>query len=548
MPDAVATREPAGHEKSLVLGRYRPLRPLGSGGSGSVWLVHDEEAARQVALKVVRREGKAGSRAEREVEAAARLRHPHCLRALDLHRDEGHVYVAYEYVRGKTLRDALRSGELGDAAAIEAAAQVLEAIAHAHGKGVVHRDVKPANAMLEEGDEVSVRLLDFGLAHIDDAETLTAVGDVPGTLAYVAPERLEGDPVSGAADVWAVGVILWEALAGWHPFAGPSPVETARRISSGPPPLAKTRPDLPDELCAVIHRMLERDPRRRPSAKRLATALRDAADVRARRPKPATSRRVLRERAAHAVLAAAYTATTTLVLPFFPRGWPFALAAVAGVAALRAPRAGLALALAAPILPLANLALGLALAYSALALVWLVLFARDAVNGLLFLAGAVLAPIGGIGLGPVLALRSRGIIRRAAVAACTVLAAGALAGAAGISLPIARQAASPVDGAGTESPDAALGAAVSALAAQPVLVFEAIALSIAAVAAPFALRRGPWGVAVWGSALLAVALLVPPVAGLGDSSALHLAPGVILGTAWLGAVSARFRRPRRSNG
>jgi eukaryotic-like serine/threonine-protein kinase len=136
------------HQDHLVLGRYRPLRPLGSGGSGSVWLVRDEESAREVALKVVPREGKAGSRAEREVEAAARLRHPRCLRALALERDDRHVYVAYEYVAGRTLRQALRLGELDDAAAVEAAAQVLEALAHAHGKGVVHRDVKPANVML----------------------------------------------------------------------------------------------------------------------------------------------------------------------------------------------------------------------------------------------------------------------------------------------------------------------------------------------------------------------------------------------------------------
>src|SRR5437870_2675989 len=208
MPSAAPALVPS----ELVLGRYRPLRPLGSGGSGSVWLARDERAAREVALKVVPREGKAGSRAEREVEAAARLRHPRCLRALDLHRDDQHVYVAYEYVPGRTLREALRAGDLDDAAAVEAGAQILEALAHAHSKGVVHRDVKPANVMLEEGDGVSVRLLDFGLARVEEADTLAAVGDVPGTLAYIAPERLDGEPATGAADVWAVGVMLWEAL------------------------------------------------------------------------------------------------------------------------------------------------------------------------------------------------------------------------------------------------------------------------------------------------------------------------------------------------
>jgi hypothetical protein len=542
MRDAVATSEAPTGEGMLVLGRYRPLRPLGSGGSGSVWLVRDEQAGREVALKVVRREGNAGSRAEREVEAAARLRHRHCLRALDLHRDDGHVYVAYEYVHGRTLREALRAGEVGDEAAVEAVAQVLEAIGHAHGKGVVHRDVKPSNVMLEEGDDVRVRLLDFGLAHVDDADTLTAAGDVPGTLAYVAPERLEGEAVSGAADVWAVGVILWEALAGWHPFAGPSPVETARRISSGAPPLARTRPDLPSELCALVHRMLDRDPRRRPAPRRLAGALREAADVRARRPRAASSRRVLRERAVHAVLAGGFTTTATLVLPFFPRGWPFALGAVAAVAALRAPRVGLALALAAPALPLANVALGLGLAYCAVALVWLGLFARDAVNGLLFFVGALLAPAGGIGLAPVLALRARGALRPVLVAAFTVVAAAALAAAADLALPLSRQAAPSLGIAETERPGTALGAVLAALAANPVLVFESLALGVAAALVPVARRRGLWGVSIWGSSVLATTLLVPSLAGLGDVSALQLAPGVVLGTAWLGAVTAGVRR------
>src|SRR5215210_6333646 len=124
MATAVATL-PA---NELVLGRYRPLRSLGSGGSGSVWLARDETNGLDVALKIVAREGKAGTRAEREAQAAARLRHPRCPRALALHRDDRHVYAAYEYVEGKTLREALRAGELDDTASVEAAAQVLEAL------------------------------------------------------------------------------------------------------------------------------------------------------------------------------------------------------------------------------------------------------------------------------------------------------------------------------------------------------------------------------------------------------------------------------------
>src|ERR671927_1823495 len=144
-------------EGGLVLDRYRPLRPLGSGGSGSVWLARDERNGLDVALKIVPREGKAATRAEREALAAARLRHERCLRAYGLERDSRNVYIAYEYVPGKTMREALRSGELNDAAAVETAAQVLEALAHAHARGIVHRDVKPSNVLLAEADSISAR-------------------------------------------------------------------------------------------------------------------------------------------------------------------------------------------------------------------------------------------------------------------------------------------------------------------------------------------------------------------------------------------------------
>ena len=154
---------PSTHE--LVLGRYRPVRPLGSGGSGSVWLACDERTGLDVALKIIPREGKAAARAEREALAARRLRHERCVRAYDVGHDSSHVYIAYEYVAGRTLRETMRTDGLSDADAVEVAAQVLDALAHAHRTGIVHRDVKPSNLLLEQCDEIAVRLLDFGLAH-----------------------------------------------------------------------------------------------------------------------------------------------------------------------------------------------------------------------------------------------------------------------------------------------------------------------------------------------------------------------------------------------
>jgi len=506
---AVALQQTDPLDRELVLGRYRPLRPLGSGGSGSVWLVRDESAARDVALKVVPREGKAGSRAEREVEAAARLRHPRCLRALALDRDDRHVYVAYEFVPGRTLREALRGGTLDDTSAVEAGAQVLDALGHAHSKGVVHRDVKPSNVMLVENSEVSVRVLDFGLAQVSEAETLTASGDVPGTLAYIAPERLAGEEASGAADVWAVGVMLWEALVGRHPFSSVSPLETARRIQDGAPPLASLRPDLPRPLCAAVDRMLQLAPGLRPSAKEAAKLVRAGWHVREQRPRGATSRSTLAARAGPAALAAIFAGAAAFLLPFFPAGWPLLCAALAALAALWSPSAGLAVALAVPILPLGNLSLGLALAYLPLALGWLALFARDARSGLFFALGPLLAPVGALALVPVLVTRACGATRRAALAAFAVLTSAAVAGLTHSQLPLTGEAPPVLGIAGEPSPSAAAGAVAAALTEHSALALEALVFAAAAAAVPYALRLRFWGLAGWGSGFLAFALLAP---------------------------------------
>ena len=500
----------------LVLGRYRPVRPLGSGGSGTVWLARDEASGLEVALKIVAREGRAGERAEREAAAAARLRHERCLRAYSLAHDDRHVYVAYEYVPGRTLREALRAGEVDDAAAVEVAAQVAEGLAHAHARGVLHRDVKPANVLLAHGDRISVRLLDFGLAQIDEAETLTAAGDVPGTLAYVPPERLAGGPAAPAADVWAVGVLLWEALAGFHPFWRSSPLDAARAIEEGAPQLRTVRPDLPKALTAAVDRALTIDPSRRPTADRLAASLRVARErprrqPRIRRPRLARPKALpaLRwERPLAAALAALTAGWSAATLPFYPPGWWAGLAAAAAGATLLRPRAGLAVALAAPILPLGNVSLALAVVYGAIAAAWFALFVRESQRALLVAAAPLLGAAGALCLAPLGALLLRSPLRRAATAGAAVLLAVAVAGIRGTPLPLTGDAPpTEVRLAGSESASAVASVLLDALAEHSALLLTAGALAAAAALLPEAARRGAWGLAAWGAALLAATLL-----------------------------------------
>jgi hypothetical protein len=533
----------------LVLGRYRPLRPLGSGGMGSVWHARDETRDREVALKIVPRTGTAGPRAEREATAAAQLEHPACLRAYALARDEGHVYIAYEYIPGRTFRHALDHGELDDERAVEAAAQILEGLAHAHERGIVHRDVKPSNVLLADGPGVSVRLLDFGLALMTEEETLTAAGDVPGTLAYISPERLRGKPAEPATDVWSTGVLLWEALAHRHPFGGGRFLEVAKRIGRGAPSLGTVRPDLPRPLVELVDRALSVDPGKRPSAARLAANLRRAVNTRARH-RPSLALRLSawhRKKAAKAhfpcigltsawhgyalrcgpaLPAALFAGWTTATLPFFPAHWPALLAAAAALLCLAGPRLGLGFALAVPVLPLGNISLGLAIVYAIAACAWFALFWGVPRAGLLFVAGPLLAPLGAVGLLPIAMLPAGGPARRAAQTAAALLAAGVVAGLGGHTLPIVDASAPDLAIAGVAGPLDAASALGAAFTQAHGYLLEAIALSAAAALAGSCRRRGPWAAAGFGSLLTTLTLLADP-----DAAALPL-----VAAAWLSAL------------
>ena len=483
---------------------------------GSVWHARDERKGRDVALKIVPRTGTAGPRAEREAAAAAQLRHPACLRAYSLARDEGHVYIAYEYVAGRTLRQALERGELDDAGAIEAAAQILEGLAHAHSQGIVHRDVKPANVLLTDSPDVSVRILDFGLALVSEEETLTAAGDVPGTLAYISPERLTGKPAGPATDVWSVGVLLWESLAGRHPFGIGPFLEIAKRIGQGAPSIGTVRRDLPAPIVRLVDSALAVEPAERPAAAKLAAGLRRAANARPGR-RPASIRRPLPvssvlPRLAPASAAALLAGWTSATLAFFPAHWPLGLSAAAALLTILGPRLGLAFALAVPVLPLGNISLGLAVLYGVVACVWFALFWVQPRAALLFVAGPLLAPLGALGLVPLATLPARDPVRRAAQAIAAVLSAAFVAALSAHGLPIVGGRAPDLSLGGLESPFTAGSTLWGAMSATHSLLFEGIAFAVAALAIGSFRRRGPWGGAAFGSLLTTLTLLADPSA------------------------------------
>jgi eukaryotic-like serine/threonine-protein kinase len=266
----------------LVLDRYRLERRLGAGGFGVVWLAFDEKLEREVAVKIVERDtgGPVPHRAAREARVAARLNHPGIVSLYELGEDDDAVYLVSELVHGRTMAELARAGALADRDVARIGAALCDALAHAHDRKVVHRDVKPQNVIVAAepaAGEGFAKLADFGVAHLGAADPLTRTGDVVGTLAYMAPEQAEGARVTAAADVYALALTLYEAWSGSNPVRGPSPAATARRLGRPLPSLAAYRRDLPPDLCAWIDAALDPIPERRPSLGALRKALTEAA-------------------------------------------------------------------------------------------------------------------------------------------------------------------------------------------------------------------------------------------------------------------------------
>jgi non-specific serine/threonine protein kinase len=251
------------------VGPYRVLRRIGRGGMATVWLAHDDRLDRPVALKVLNDAGEddpAGEARGRflvEARAAAGLDHPHVAGVHDVgETPDGRLYIAMAYCEGGSLADRLAAGPLPADDARRVTRQLAAALGAAHARGIVHRDVKPANVLLDAAG--SVRLADFGIAKLPGVDA-TRPGFLVGTLAYLAPEQLRGERVDHRADLWALGVTLHEMLAGRRPFAGASHAAIMRAVLDAPPdPLPAGAAPAP--LAALVARLLEKDPAARPQS------------------------------------------------------------------------------------------------------------------------------------------------------------------------------------------------------------------------------------------------------------------------------------------
>jgi eukaryotic-like serine/threonine-protein kinase len=263
----------------LVGGRYRIIAPLARGGMSEVVEALDERLHRRVAMKLlapsIAEDAAAATRFEREARAVAGLSHPGIVTIYD-HGTDGVPFIVMELIEGPTLKGLIEQRAPfpeADAAAI--ALEVLDALDHAHGRGIVHRDIKPQNLLVTGAG--TVKLADFGIARsLAATAALTQTGQIVGTAAYLSPEQAAGRPATEASDLYGVGVVLYELLTGGLPFAGDNALAVARQHIDSPPPAPRTlRPGISPALEAVVLRALQKRPEDRyPSAAAMAGALR----------------------------------------------------------------------------------------------------------------------------------------------------------------------------------------------------------------------------------------------------------------------------------
>jgi len=251
-----------------IAGRYELEEVVGHGGMSSVYKAHDSLLERHVVLKFLHREYNADDefveRFKREARSVAQLQHPNIVTVIDRGEEDGRQYIVFEYIEGENLKElVVRKGRLDVREALEVAIEIARALAFAHEAGLVHRDVKPQNVLLN-GDG-RAKVTDFGIARSVDVESgMTETGTVLGTSNYIAPEQASGEPVDAQTDVYSLGVVLYELLAGDVPFSGESFLAVAMKHVHEPPPnLLDVRSDVPLRVAAAVDRTLEKDSERR---------------------------------------------------------------------------------------------------------------------------------------------------------------------------------------------------------------------------------------------------------------------------------------------
>jgi serine/threonine-protein kinase len=247
----------------LIAGRYELEKLVGSGGMSNVFRAHDRLLERTVALKILHeqytRDDDYVERFRREARAVAKLAHPNIVTVIDRGEQDGRQFIVFEFVEGPNLKDLTRDGPLEVRDAVGLTLQVAHALSFAHERGLVHRDVKPQNVLLNEDSQAKVT--DFGIARSLDVQGVTQTGTVLGTSDYIAPEQARGQRVDPKTDIYSLGAVLYELLVGEVPFSGDNFVAVAmRHVSEPPPSVLEHRPDCPLRLDLAVQRAMAKDP------------------------------------------------------------------------------------------------------------------------------------------------------------------------------------------------------------------------------------------------------------------------------------------------
>jgi eukaryotic-like serine/threonine-protein kinase len=251
----------------LIAGRYELVELIGRGGMSSVWKAHDRLLDRIVAIKVLHeqftRDEEYVERFRREARSVAQLSHPNIVTVIDRGEEDGRQYIVFEYVEGENLKQAIeREGPLPVRDALVLALQMARALGFAHDRGLIHRDVKPQNVLLNEDRQA--KMTDFGIARSVDVEGVTITGTVLGTSEYIAPEQARGQRVDALTDVYSLGVVLYELLTGRVPFEGENFVAIAlRHVNEPAPSVLERRPDCPPRVGMAVDRAMSKRPEER---------------------------------------------------------------------------------------------------------------------------------------------------------------------------------------------------------------------------------------------------------------------------------------------